>query len=148
MKREKKNQDLASVIDDIGNTLQFMADAGCRGFACDAFHHEMVCSWGRHGLERPESLHDIRSDLKDCRRCGLSIKRTQVVFGDGCEQARLVFVGEGPGYEEDKQGKPFVGAAGQAFKPDFGRDASFPGRYLYLQYRQMPPAKQSQSTTG
>jgi DNA polymerase len=112
-KIERKNQSLATVLNDAGNTLQFMADAGCRGFECDASHHDMVRSWGDHGLDRPESLSDIQKELKDCRRCELSSKRTQIVFGDGCEHARLVFVGEGPGYEEDKQGKPFVGAAGK-----------------------------------
>ena len=113
LNKARKDQAMASVLNDVGNTLQFMADAGCRGFECDASHHDMVHNWGDHGLDRPESLNDIRRELKDCRRCGLSSKRTQIVFGDGCEQARLVFVGEGPGYEEDKQGKPFVGAAGK-----------------------------------
>ena len=113
VKREIKSQSLASVLDDVGNTLQFMADAGCRGFECDAFHHDMVHNWGGHGTGRPETLSDIEKELKDCRRCGLSKKRTKIVFGAGCGQARLVFVGEGPGYEEDKQGKPFVGAAGK-----------------------------------
>ncbi|MBT8370817.1 MAG: uracil-DNA glycosylase [Deltaproteobacteria bacterium] len=113
MKREIKSKALLSVLNDVGNTLQFMADAGCRGFECDASHHDMLRDWGGPGLDCPVSLGDIQRDLKDCRRCNLSSKRTQVVFGDGCEQARLVFVGEGPGYEEDKQGKPFVGAAGK-----------------------------------
>ena len=54
-----KNQALASVLNDVGNTLQFMADAGCRGFECDASHHDMVRNWGGHGLDRPESLSDI-----------------------------------------------------------------------------------------
>ena len=112
-KIERKDQALVSVLNDVGNTLQFMADAGCPGFECDASHHDMVCNWGDHCLYRPESLSDIQKELKDCRRCGLSSKRTKIVFGGGCEQARLVFVGEGPGYEEDKQGKPFVGAAGK-----------------------------------
>ena len=113
MKRKNTNQDLASVLNDVGNTLQFMADAGCRGFECDTFHQDLVRNWGGRGLGKPESLSDIERDLIDCRRCGLSSKRKQIVFGDGCEGARLVFVGEGPGYEEDKQGKPFVGAAGK-----------------------------------
>ncbi len=113
VKGEIKSQSLASVLNDVHNTLQFMADAGCQGFECDDSHHDMVCNWGGRGSDRPESLDDIERDLKDCRRCGLSSKRTKIVFGAGCGQARLVFVGEGPGYEEDKQGKPFVGAAGK-----------------------------------
>ena len=64
--------------------------------------------------EDPESaLAELRVEIGDCRRCRLSEKRTQVVFGTGSPRARLMFVGEGPGYEEDRQGLPFVGRAGQ-----------------------------------
>ena len=83
---------------------------------------------GWRGLPRPQpvwgpekapekggglSLAEVRAELGDCRRCKLSRTRTQVVFGDGHPRARLMFVGEGPGAEEDAQGLPFVGAAGQ-----------------------------------
>ena len=51
--------------------------------------------------------------MGDCRRCKLYGGRTRLVFGDGAANARLMFVGEAPGAEEDKQGVPFVGAAGQ-----------------------------------
>jgi len=60
-----------------------------------------------------ESLESIRADLGDCRRCKLCSGRTNIVFGSGTSQAKLVFVGEGPGADEDAQGLPFVGAAGQ-----------------------------------
>jgi DNA polymerase len=60
-----------------------------------------------------ESLDGIRADIGDCRRCRLHEQRTQIVFGDGNPQTRLVFVGEGPGADEDAQGIPFVGRAGQ-----------------------------------
>lgn len=59
------------------------------------------------------SLRQIRDDLGDCTRCGLCQGRRQIVFGNGDEKAELLFVGEGPGEEEDRQGLPFVGAAGQ-----------------------------------
>lgn len=58
-------------------------------------------------------LEDIRADLGDCRRCKLAPTRTTIVFGDGNPAARLVFVGEGPGADEDATGIPFVGKAGQ-----------------------------------
>lgn len=61
---------------------------------------------------RQECLEEIRADLGDCKRCALSKKRQHIVFGGGNERARLVFVGEAPGREEDKQGIPFVGEAG------------------------------------
>ena len=59
-----------------------------------------------------ESLESIRADLGDCRRCKLCSGRTNIVFGSGTSHAKLVFVGEGPGADEDAQGLPFVGAAG------------------------------------
>ncbi|HET6277838.1 MAG TPA: uracil-DNA glycosylase, partial [Candidatus Polarisedimenticolia bacterium] len=55
----------------------------------------------------------IRADLGDCRRCRLHEKRSNIVFGVGDPQARLMFIGEGPGADEDRQGEPFVGRAGQ-----------------------------------
>lgn len=57
-------------------------------------------------------LQDLRTHLKDCSRCGLCEARTHVVFGSGAADARLMFVGEGPGRDEDLAGEPFVGAAG------------------------------------
>jgi DNA polymerase len=60
-----------------------------------------------------EPLQAIRSDLGDCRRCKLHSGRTTLVFGVGNPAAELMFVGEGPGAEEDRQGEPFVGKAGQ-----------------------------------
>lgn len=60
-----------------------------------------------------ETLDAIRSDLGDCHRCALGDGRTKLVFGVGNPRARLVFVGEAPGRDEDLQGEPFVGAAGQ-----------------------------------
>lgn len=59
------------------------------------------------------SLAGIRADIGDCTRCRLHTGRTKIVFGDGNEHAKLVFVGEGPGADEDAQGLPFVGRAGQ-----------------------------------
>ena len=61
----------------------------------------------------PITLEAVREELGDCRRCKLHSTRTQIVFGSGNPQAKLVFVGEGPGRDEDKQGQPFVGLAGQ-----------------------------------
>jgi uracil-DNA glycosylase family 4 len=59
------------------------------------------------------TLEEVREELGDCRRCKLHSTRTNIVFGTGNPRARLVFVGEGPGRDEDLQGKPFVGLAGQ-----------------------------------
>jgi uracil-DNA glycosylase len=60
-----------------------------------------------------DTLDMIRLDIGDCTRCRLHERRMNVVFGSGEEKARLVFVGEGPGADEDESGLPFVGRAGQ-----------------------------------
>jgi uracil-DNA glycosylase len=61
----------------------------------------------------PETLAQIRDDLGDCHRCKLAGGRKTIVFGEGNPRAELVFIGEGPGADEDEQGRPFVGRAGK-----------------------------------
>lgn len=61
----------------------------------------------------PENLAQVQADLGDCHRCKLARGRKTIVFGEGNPHAELVFVGEGPGADEDEQGRPFVGRAGQ-----------------------------------
>ena len=63
--------------------------------------------------EKQETLEGIREDLGDCRRCKLAPFRKNIVFGCGNPHAELMFVGEAPGADEDDQGLPFVGRAGQ-----------------------------------
>jgi DNA polymerase len=60
-----------------------------------------------------DTLLKIQEDIGDCKRCRLHEGRHKIVFGDGNVHAKLVFVGEGPGKDEDAQGIPFVGRAGQ-----------------------------------
>jgi len=64
-------------------------------------------------LQKVQTLEELRAEIGDCRRCKLCQGRTQIVFGVGNPQAELVFVGEGPGRDEDLKGEPFVGRAGQ-----------------------------------
>ncbi len=59
------------------------------------------------------SLSELRDSVGDCRLCGLHEKRSKLVFGVGNENADLMFIGEGPGADEDRIGEPFVGKAGQ-----------------------------------
>ena len=68
-----------------------------------------------------ETLEDIRMEALACRRCALCAGRSNVVFGVGNPRASLMFVGEGPGMEEDRQGEPFVGAAGKRLTQWIGR---------------------------
>ena len=62
---------------------------------------------------RAAALQAIRDEIGDCQRCPLAPTRNKLVFGDGDPSARLMFVGEGPGADEDAQGLPFVGKGGQ-----------------------------------
>lgn len=65
------------------------------------------------GKDPAETLHSLKESLRECTLCGLSRGRTQVVFGVGNPEAKLMFVGEGPGFHEDRLGEPFVGQAGK-----------------------------------
>ena len=67
----------------------------------------------RSPAQNAKSLEELRAEIGDCRLCKLCSGRTHVVFGVGNPNARLMFVGEGPGRDEDLQGEPFVGRAGQ-----------------------------------
>jgi len=77
--------------------------------------HVPASEWPRvKSADRPgQTLPDVRDALGDCRRCLLCETRTNLVFGEGNVSAGLVFVGEAPGADEDSQGRPFVGKAGQ-----------------------------------
>jgi DNA polymerase len=96
------------MIDAVQQTLRAMAAAGWRGFDCTPATASLVKNWNA-----PEGLAQIRADLGQCKRCKLCQSRRTIVFGAGNPKARLVFVGEGPGAEEDRRGEPFVGEAGQ-----------------------------------
>jgi len=72
----------------------------------------MTSDWSAKLSNKEASLKALRKDIGDCKRCKLSKERTNIVFGEGNPDARLMFVGEAPGREEDYQGRPFVGEAG------------------------------------
>ena len=59
------------------------------------------------------SMEELRQQCQNCQLCGLGATRKNLVFGDGNPDADVMFIGEGPGKQEDEQGIPFVGAAGQ-----------------------------------
>jgi len=67
----------------------------------------------KSSLNKAQLIEEIRRELGNCKRCKLYRHRRNIVFGSGNPEARLLFVGEGPGEDEDIQGKPFVGRAGQ-----------------------------------
>lgn len=68
---------------------------------------------GAFASSKESSLKDLRKEIGDCRKCRLSNGRKNIVFGEGNQNAKIMFIGEGPGREEDIQARPFVGDAGK-----------------------------------
>lgn len=108
-----KTNGIAATLNEVRHTLTTLAGDGVKGFDVTKDALERMDPWGSGLASANESLESISNDLGECQRCPLFKTRTHLVFGVGDPHARLVFVGEGPGYDEDRQGKPFVGAAGQ-----------------------------------
>ena len=102
--RGESRQELATLVRSLGDYLQDQAKVGL----------EWV-SWERADAMGPrqETLAEVRADLGECKRCRLHTTRRHIVYGEGSPSARVVIVGEGPGEDEDVQGRPFVGAAGR-----------------------------------
>ena len=119
---------ISALLAEVRHTLTTLSGKGCAGFDAAPESLEKVLCWGRAPApgeptgpqEGPGSsamgigkdLPAVRSRLGDCRRCGLAQARRHIVFGGGSANARLVFVGEGPGRDEDMSGEPLVGPAG------------------------------------
>jgi DNA polymerase len=107
-------------FDELRSQLEFFRDIGVDALQVSsvqgAHSANSFSSFGIGPGEIPAeapALDEIRSEIGDCRRCKLAPFRTNIVFGSGTSKAELVFVGEAPGYDEDQQGLPFVGRAGQ-----------------------------------
>lgn len=83
--------------------------------------------WG----ERP-TLDEVRAALGECTRCRLAEGRQRIVFGDGAPDADLLFVGEGPGEQEDLQGLPFVGRAGELLTQMIEKGLRVPRPAVYI----------------
>ena len=101
--------ELRELVEGLSHWLRYQQRLGWRGLPGEIESAPEV----REQPEDRPTLEEIRAEMGDCRRCKLYGGRTNLVFGDGAADARLMFVGEAPGAEEDAQGLPFVGAAGQ-----------------------------------
>jgi uracil-DNA glycosylase family 4 len=101
--------ELRELIECLSGWLRCQRRLGWRGLPGEVEPAPEV----REQLDERPTLEEIRAEMGDCHRCKLYAGRTNLVFGDGAANARLMFVGEAPGAEEDAQGLPFVGAAGQ-----------------------------------
>jgi len=99
---------LRELVRDFRNYLEYLAGLGVKGWPRVTISPE-----GFQAEAGAETLEDIRRDLGDCTRCPLHQGRTHLVFGEGNPRAELMFIGEAPGGDEDRQGRPFVGRSGQ-----------------------------------
>jgi uracil-DNA glycosylase len=95
------------VLTDIRNYLEYQLNIGFRELVIPRVPLPNVLP------VIPATLDAIRLELGECTRCPLHHARRTIVFGEGSSKARLMFVGEGPGADEDKEGRPFVGKAGR-----------------------------------
>ena len=102
---------LSEVREDLKAYLQYLKRLGYVGVALSEDAVNILDHWRKGAVA--ETLEMIQADLGTCRRCKLHKGRKHIVFGTGNSRAKLVLVGEGPGYEEDMRGEPFVGQAGQ-----------------------------------
>ena len=105
---------------ELADQLQFFRDIGVetlelefRGRTPNSELPNSGCVPEIPAVAQEMTLESIRAEMGDCQRCKLAPKRTNIVFGSGNPKAELVFVGEAPGFDEDQQGLPFVGRAGQ-----------------------------------
>jgi len=99
---------MAKIVQEIKDALEFYQALGY-----DRVPMRLKADLRRPGVADKESaMALLREEIGDCRRCKLSQKRTHIVFGEGNPDARLMFIGEAPGREEDVQARPFVGEAG------------------------------------
>jgi len=132
-KREKSSMDqnVKEIIGDLKSYLEYLKGLGItelplfsngneKIYQSDVSNgagaiHESPLPYRMANLSpsEPERLEEIRNELGDCRRCKLHRTRRTIVFGEGNKKARLMLIGEGPGNDEDVQGRPFVGKAGQ-----------------------------------
>jgi DNA polymerase len=118
---ETLHRELLETVAQVRGLLDDLKTLGIDEVTCAEIPSELPpCPPGVQGMDRggetpcrQESLEEIRAEMEDCRRCPLCQGRRTIVFGVGNPHARLVFVGEAPGREEDEKGEPFVGEAGR-----------------------------------
>jgi len=107
MADETHSRELFAIINDVKEHLTYLEELGVEGIDPSA----PVSKW--HVDEGVETLEDVWSETRDCTRCPLFEGRTHVVNSEGNRHAKLMFVGEAPGADEDVQARPFVGRAGK-----------------------------------
>ncbi len=147
-----EREEMSKLVSTLRRHLQWKARAGIRvlpkgrpgdvGLAEVGSKEALSSNW-MGGLEgnlfsdyatayEAKSLEELRAAIGDCRRCKLWPGRTHLVFGVGNPQAQVMFVGEGPGRDEDLQGEPFVGRAGQLLTDIITKGMGFRREDVYI----------------
>jgi uracil-DNA glycosylase family 4 len=108
---------VANIVENIKDVLEFYHALGFESLPINLAVKNKPVAMGRKVKDQIHSdkenlLRKLREEIGDCKRCKLSGKRTNIVFGEGNPDAKLMFIGEAPGREEDIQARPFVGDAG------------------------------------
>jgi len=107
------DQKVKEIASDLKSYLEYLRGMGIIGVSSSE-RQDQKGSLNPSPLPRkPPTLEEVRRELGECQRCKLHRTRRTIVFGEGNKRARLMLIGEGPGYDEDVQGRPFVGKAGQ-----------------------------------
>jgi len=101
------DENVNEIISDLRSYLGYLKEMGI------SFLPALVQNSEKAILPGILTLADVREELGDCKRCKLDRTRRTIVYGEGNEKASLMLIGEAPGYDEDVQGRPFVGKAGQ-----------------------------------
>jgi len=101
------DENINELISDLKTYLEYLKGMGILSLPASGMKAD------EPGQSTMITLEDVRKELGDCKRCKLHRGRKTIVFGEGNERATLMLIGEGPGYDEDVQGRPFVGRAGQ-----------------------------------
>jgi DNA polymerase len=101
------------IISDLRSYLEYLKGIGIEALPVSENKSEKAYPNSSPGPATATTLEELRKELGNCRRCKLHRTRRTLVFGEGNERAKLMLIGEGPGYDEDVQGRPFVGKAGQ-----------------------------------
>ena len=110
---EKIRKEIHDALSAARSQFEYLSDLGIESQSIDRAVATQTPAAASISEELKQSLDAVRAELGDCQRCGLAETRTNIVYGVGNPNARLVFVGEAPGREEDQKGEPFVGEAGR-----------------------------------
>jgi uracil-DNA glycosylase family 4 len=110
---ESGDSRVIELIEDLKSYLEYLKGMGIESLPTTTGPGPQTPSSSSDSLASSSTLKDIRQEMEGCKRCKLHRTRKSLVFGEGSEKAILMFIGEGPGYDEDIQGRPFVGKAGQ-----------------------------------